>query len=275
MSKSNWVRVGGEISCPVCGKRDWCLVSADGTAAICPRVESKKQCGEAGWLHVLAERPENAIPVSRKKDRRVEDMTELAEQFRRAISPGGVKALADTLGVSEESVRSFRVGWSRDAQAWAIPSYNPLVKRVTGIQLRRSSGKKFSVRGSKFALFTPDLTLGDDTLLALEGASDAMAAHTVGFPLSVGRFNCGTGAGYVVALIQELKPARVVVVADRDKPNKFGVSVGFQGAVRMVKVFKYHCKDVRVVSPPEGVKDFRAWASAGLTRSDIEREWNL
>lgn len=275
MSKSNWVRVGGELSCPVCGKRDWCLVSADGTAAICPRVESKKQCGEAGWLHVLAERPENAFPVSRKKDRRVEDMGEMAEQFRRAISPGGLGRIAELLGVPVESVKAFGVGWASGFQAWSFPSYNTLVGKVTGIQLRRSSGKKFSVVGSKMALYMPTKLEDDDTLLVLEGASDAIAAHSVGFVMSVGRLNCNTGAGYVVPLICERKPARVVIVADRDEPNKFGVRVGFAGAVKMVKVFKHHCKDVRVVSPPEGVKDFRAWASAGLTRSDIEREWKL
>ena len=42
-----------ELPCPVCGKFDWCLVAADKTAAICPRTESPKRCGDAGYLHRL------------------------------------------------------------------------------------------------------------------------------------------------------------------------------------------------------------------------------
>lgn len=50
---SKWLRVSGRNQCPVCGKPDWCLISQDGTAAICPRIRSDKQAGDAGWLHRL------------------------------------------------------------------------------------------------------------------------------------------------------------------------------------------------------------------------------
>src|SRR5207248_11062007 len=59
------IPVSRERPCPVCGKPDWCLVAEDGTAAICQRVGSGKRCGEAGWLHRLAE-PARA-PTGRKK----------------------------------------------------------------------------------------------------------------------------------------------------------------------------------------------------------------
>lgn len=52
----HWQRVGKRRPCPICHKTDWCLVAgpADCPAAvICARVESPKQCAEAGWLHVL------------------------------------------------------------------------------------------------------------------------------------------------------------------------------------------------------------------------------
>jgi hypothetical protein len=39
MSGTAWPRVSRTHPCPVCGKPNWCLVSADGTAAICQRVE--------------------------------------------------------------------------------------------------------------------------------------------------------------------------------------------------------------------------------------------
>ena len=53
--KRIWNRVNRQNPCPVCGKNDWCLVSLDESAVICPRTErgAIKRIGEAGWLHVL------------------------------------------------------------------------------------------------------------------------------------------------------------------------------------------------------------------------------
>ncbi len=52
---SNFVRVSRRNPCPVCGKPDWCLLSRDGKAVICSRIESDKPVGNkgAGWLHNL------------------------------------------------------------------------------------------------------------------------------------------------------------------------------------------------------------------------------
>jgi len=49
--RQNWLRVSRERPCLVCQKPDWCLVSADGSAAICARVQSNTKAGDAGWLH--------------------------------------------------------------------------------------------------------------------------------------------------------------------------------------------------------------------------------
>ncbi len=55
ITASKWVRVNRRNPCPVCGKPDWCLISGDGKAAICARIESDKPAGNkgAGWLHRL------------------------------------------------------------------------------------------------------------------------------------------------------------------------------------------------------------------------------
>ncbi len=55
---THWVRVSDAgVDCPICGKPDWCLVDADDpedpAAAICPRVPSGRDLGEAGYLHIL------------------------------------------------------------------------------------------------------------------------------------------------------------------------------------------------------------------------------
>lgn len=50
---SKWLRVSKNSPCPICSKPDWCLVSRDGNACICARIESDSKAGDAGWLHKL------------------------------------------------------------------------------------------------------------------------------------------------------------------------------------------------------------------------------
>lgn len=50
-----WIRVSKHRPCPICAKPDWCLISQDGEVAICARIESNKQVGNAGWLHKLSD----------------------------------------------------------------------------------------------------------------------------------------------------------------------------------------------------------------------------
>jgi P4 family phage/plasmid primase-like protien len=60
--RHNWVRIADAgVACPVCGKSDGCLVSAenpsDPAACICIRPQGKDKAsadlGESGWLHIL------------------------------------------------------------------------------------------------------------------------------------------------------------------------------------------------------------------------------
>ena len=55
VTASKWVRVTKHNRCPVCDKPDWCLISEDGKAAICARIESANPVGNkgAGWIHRL------------------------------------------------------------------------------------------------------------------------------------------------------------------------------------------------------------------------------
>jgi hypothetical protein len=90
VSASDWRRVSGAHPCPVCGKPDWCLTSADGTAAICARVESPKRRGGAGWLHRLADA--SAGPRRRVRTVRLAaagpDLGPLAAECRDALDAG-------------------------------------------------------------------------------------------------------------------------------------------------------------------------------------------
>ena len=83
-------RVNKQNPCPVCGKPDWCLVAEDGSAAICKRIKdgSVKSCGDAGYLHILIDRPKGKQHRSQRKfkvglnDRPTRDFTALQQQYR-------------------------------------------------------------------------------------------------------------------------------------------------------------------------------------------------
>jgi len=57
MQDSNWKRVSKDEHCPICGKPDWCTVTADGMIACCMRVEAEKQAANGGWIHNLSDTP--------------------------------------------------------------------------------------------------------------------------------------------------------------------------------------------------------------------------
>src|SRR5262245_65492992 len=89
-TSTKWQRVNRELPCPVCGKSDWCIVAADGTAAICPRTESQKRCGDAGYLHRLVDSP---LPRERRRvvirtRSAPPAMTALPAEYQRTASEG-------------------------------------------------------------------------------------------------------------------------------------------------------------------------------------------
>ena len=66
------------------------------------------------------------------------------------------------------------------------------------------------------------------------------------------------------APLRELARGRgVVIVADADEPGR-------RGAAALATVLRAYCPSVRVVEPPDGGKDARAWRRAGATRADVQ-----
>ena len=57
---NNWIRIADAgVTCPICGKPDWCLVSSDDpknpSAVLCSRIASNsiRKISDSGWLHIL------------------------------------------------------------------------------------------------------------------------------------------------------------------------------------------------------------------------------
>jgi hypothetical protein len=269
-TRADWRRVSRAHPCPICERPDWCLVSVDGRAAICPRVESQKRVGEAGWLHRLKDDPDpqlrHHVGVVRLLDvgARGVNLARLVAQHRLDLDHGRLYQLAVSLGLSVASLCHFGIGWSVEHRAWSFPMTDG-DGNVLGIRLRRPNGYKFAVTGSKEGLFIPS-TVDEDTsspLMVPEGPTDAAALLDMGYWNVVGRPSCTGGIKLLVELVRRRQPREVVIVSDSDEPGR-------RGADHLASVLVAYAPAVRVIAPPEGVKDARDWLRAGGSRRDLD-----
>jgi hypothetical protein len=241
------------------------LVSADGTAAICPRTESPRRAGEAGYLHRLADAP--AGPHRHVRHVRLAaagpDLGPLAAECRDALGAGHLHLLAHQLGVSEASLAALGAGWSESHGAYSFPMLD-YDGRAVGIRLRRPDGTKFAVRGGREGLFLPPSAAAPgERLLVCEGPTDAAALLDLGYGHVAGRPSCTGGVKLLCELARRRRPGAVVVVADADEPGR-------RGADNLASVLICYTPAVRVIVPPGGVKDARAYLRSGGTKTDLD-----
>lgn len=273
-SRSTWQRVSRRRPCPVCHKPDWCLFAGspeNPTAAICARVESSKRCGEAGWLHVLRDDGPAWPPWRRTIRRPVKMMAEtkpdgidfdrLTAECQAAMKPEALEQLADSLGVSVESLTRLGAGWSQEHRAWSFPMTDA-AGTVLGIRLRLPDGKKLSVRGGREGLFVPTDLDASGRLLITEGPTDTVAMLDLGFA-AVGRPNCTGGVRLLADFCRQRQPLEVVIVADGDGPAK-------RGADSLAAALVAYCPTLRVIVPPAGMTDAREWRRHGATRQEVQ-----
>ena len=268
-SSSTWQRVSKQRPCPICNRPDWCLYAGNPDnpdAGICSRIESPKRCGEAGWLHVL----HRAATAWSLRIRRIElsaariaiqttDFGKLAAEYRAAVQSLALMRLAGALGLSLASLTRLGIGWSSKHRAWTFPMQDGAGK-VLGIRLRRPDGGKLAVKGGHEGLFIPEALDGDRLLIA-EGATDAAALSDLGFA-TVGRPSCTGGVKLLVELVRRLAVPDVVIVADGDEP-------GQRGAANLASTLVAYSPMVRIITPPAGIKDARAWKRSGATTADV------
>ena len=263
---SPMLRVSRQRPCPVCGRPDWCLVSENESAAICARISegAAKTCGDAGYLHILRERPQEFSPrrtrTVRMRDESRRELVEMAADYCAAADPALVMALAEELGLSDRSLGRLRIGWSAEHGAWSFPMSDER-QCVRGIRLRTPGGRKFAVSGGREGLFIPIGLTFLDRLLICEGPTDTAAALDLGFE-AVGRPSCTGGTRLLRNLVSGKRPSEVVVVADGDGP-------GLRGAESLAATLVLCCPAVRIIQPPEGIKDLRAWLQAGATHDKV------
>ncbi len=253
--RDGWARVSRQHPCPICSKPDWCSVAADGTVAVCMRFESERQLSNMGWLHRLTDAIEPRRPAQIVQ-RQATDFGPMAAQYARNLVPERLIAFADGLGVAPDALVQLGVGWT--GRCFSFPMHNG-DRRVCGIRLRDArTGRKFAERGSREGVFaTPELAEG--LVLVPEGPTDTSAGIGCGYP-TIGRPSCCGGTKHVAKLTHGRD---VVVVADADE-------AGRRGSLSLASTILPTVTSVRIIEPPEGIKDLRAWCQVGATKKDID-----
>lgn len=277
-TRTRWNRVSRANPCPICGRQDWCLITGpehDPTAAICARIESDKRVGDkgAGWLHRLRDDDSDwrqatrfrRVAVAQQAPERATDFTAFATKCSSEIGAHVLSLLALELGVSTESLERLGVGacvmYGRRFYSFPMRSGDGA---ICGIRLRGIDGGKLSAKGSRSGLFIPRDLDTSAQLLVCEGPTDTAAMLDLGFS-AIGRPNCSAGGAMLTSFIASVErpvPREIVIVADHDAP-------GQRGAWHLASTLIAYVPAVRVIVPPQGVKDAREWKRRGATRDDI------
>ncbi len=269
-------RVSKRKPCPICGRADWCGIADDESLAICMRVQSSRPSKNGGYVHILRQDEYHCRPrrITLRMTRPVEarnaaDLAEQVEHWRQVAEHGGwLVHLSEQLGVSVEALRRFGVGFNPRESCWTWPLQDA-GGRIVGVNRRFLDGAKRVMPGTHAGLYVPDdLILTPrgpraPPLLLVEGGSDAAAGHDMGFP-TVGRFACTGQQDILADLVRAVRPGIVVIIADADAPGR-------SGAERLARRLRPLVRPLKIVEPPAGHKDLRAWRQAGATDGDLIR----
>jgi len=260
--ESEWKRVSPSNPCPVCGKTDWCSVAVNGSAVICPRVETNSVAyiEGSGWLHKFGENPDTkprfkAVPKQLPEHNAV--MAEIFNKMRKQISPEEVMSLSKDVGVSEKSLNKLSVGYSNGRDAYAFPMTRK-GRRLVGIRYRTRTGSKFAAKGSKQGLFVPSNFSYEKGVIVCEGPTDTAAMLDLGLN-AIGRPSCNSGG----LLIKEIaKGLPVAIISDKD-------DVGRAGSKKLAELLiKGNKTRVCIIEPKSG-KDAREWVHKGATKKEV------
>lgn len=167
---------------------------------------------------------------------------------------------AERLGLPVEVLVRLSVGWAPEHRATTWPMRDP-DGRVVGIRLRcPATARKWAVRGSAAGLIFPADMRGGMPLWVAEGPTCTAALCSVGLD-GVGVPSAGGRCDWVAALARRMEAPEVIVVADPDE-------AGAMGSERLVAAC-LAVGPVRVIRPPDGIKDCREWIVGGASAADL------
>lgn len=267
---NQWIRVSTKEPCPICGKPDFCGVSADRTVAVCMRTQSDRETKNGGWLHRIRDRPPMPTrPLPPPDDSRLAPAID-ARAIWQDYRAGNVQATGDAaalLGLPPWT--AWEMGAGIDPQGnLAFPMRDGNL-HVTGIRLRNARGEKWAVKGSRAGVFTPVRYNPQDWennghAVVVEGPTDAAAVIALDM-IPIGRPSCLGCEQILIDAARTLGATALTVVADNDGP-------GVMGARRLCVSLSAAGVRHRLVTAG-GYKDMREWWRAWTTRKTVELQW--
>jgi hypothetical protein len=250
-----WTRVTKQTPC-CCGKTDWCLISKDGSAYLCMRMEGGNQVtlsdGSIAWIHKTGSPVR--VEVKPEPPRPTIDAAAIMRDLWRQTTDLMRADYARSLGVSPVAVHDLGASWHPEANAWAWPMFDA-GRKVVGIRLR-SSTRKWAITGSRQGIFWPK-TDPLPTLTLCEGPTDCAAALSLGL-FAIGRPSCTGCISYVQVAVNKLGIKRAILVADNDIP-------GIRGAKQLADELQVPCCNLLLPC-----KDLRQLVQLGGTRALID-----
>lgn len=300
-----WTKFTRQNPCPICGhptsnRLGVCKLSPDESVVLCFHVESgcmtRKDGSKVaakdsmGWMHSLKRNTKprtNGEKIKTRQDTHltVSECRSYQAQFVKQLKPEQLSELAAALKVSTESLKAYGVGFDEFTECFSFPMQNGK-KQPIGFHLRSIDGKKMAVKGSRNGIFIPstydcvepDFMTDASPLLLLmpEGVSDSCACYDLGFR-AVGRPSNVGGVEYIVELLENDPPRMrqdVVVVGEND-PVKWSADgipycPGREGCLRLADAIHKYCATIKIVRPPDSVKDIRQWLVSGGGSATIQ-----
>ncbi len=252
------------ILCPVCQKKDGCLVADDGSAAICSRKSegSVKKVGKGafhgGWLHILGDFKPIKYTVPPKKK---VDWNRWAVKFGKQLIENreAFGKLCRDIDINPISALRFYIGWHK---GWlTIPVYS-LSRTISGIQRRQGNTKRY-MKHSGMGVFVPSAFFQDpsDTVVICEGFTDTVTAIEYGLN-AIGKMNAFCGNEEALYYIERKKATKVFIFADNDDNG-----VGLEGAKECRDLLVSSGIHTQIFLTPE--KDLRASKAAGLSLEEV------
>ena len=197
-----------------------------------------------------------------------EHFAKISEAMRSRMSPSSLEYCAGLLGLPSDPLVRLGVGWSASHRATSWPMRDA-DGNVIGIRLRcPETSSKWAVTGSRAGLIYDPNFIGEQSggrMWVVEGPTDTAAILSLGID-AVGVPSAGGSRELLVDLTRRKRPEELIIVADNDDAGKAG-GKQLRDAVIIVA-------PVRMVSPPIGIKDARAWVCGGADRTTLEQASN-
>ena len=267
-------RVNATNPCPVCKKPDWCLVAGDGSAAICKRVKSENERGDAGWLHRFAA-TDNARAPTGKKSPPPQDWPAQAAKFAANLDSDGRAKLAVRLGLPSDALDTQPLlGFNPDDRGGPCYTFAECDAGgcVIGLNRRYADGRKVAMHGSKRGLTLPaGWRDRPGPLFVVEGPTDAAALTAAGLAV-IGRPSNSGGVALLARLLRDIDPGREIIVVGENDEKEEGLWPGRDGAVSVSRGLSSALRrPIRWALPPTDAKDVREWLTADARG---EAEWD-